>query len=65
MQDVLRDTQDHDLGPAISHFFNCFLGQIILVGTKGSANNMQMRDTKKVWQNVNVFILHLNISAAN
>ncbi|RWR82845.1 clustered mitochondria protein isoform X4 [Cinnamomum micranthum f. kanehirae] len=47
LKDVLRDTQDHDLGPAISHFFNCFLGQIVLVGTKGSANNMQMRDTKK------------------
>ncbi|KAJ8640877.1 hypothetical protein MRB53_017571 [Persea americana] len=47
LKDVLRDTQDHDLGPAVSHFFNCFLGQIILVGTKGSANNMQMRDNKK------------------
>eukprot|EP00252_Welwitschia_mirabilis_P007752 TRINITY_DN19429_c0_g1_i1.p1 TRINITY_DN19429_c0_g1~~TRINITY_DN19429_c0_g1_i1.p1 ORF type:complete len:1424 (-),score=348.01 TRINITY_DN19429_c0_g1_i1:430-4701(-) len=27
LKGVLRETQDHDLGGAISHFFNCFLGR--------------------------------------
>ncbi|RWR77799.1 clustered mitochondria protein isoform X4 [Cinnamomum micranthum f. kanehirae] len=47
LKDVLRESQDHDLGPAIAHFLNCFFGQVVLVGTKGSANNMQIRTSKK------------------
>ncbi|XP_077254113.1 clustered mitochondria protein-like [Tasmannia lanceolata] len=46
LKDFLRESQDHDLGPAISHFFNCFLGNLP-AGTKGSANNTQLRTQKK------------------
>ncbi|GER48746.1 clustered mitochondria protein homolog [Striga asiatica] len=28
VKDLLRDTEDHDLGLAISHFFNCFVGKV-------------------------------------
>ena len=47
-QDVLRDIEDHDIAPAISHFFNCFFGSIQAVGSKVAANNMQSRTHKKV-----------------
>lgn len=48
MQDVLRDTEDHDLGPAIAHFFNCLFGSCQSVGGKHTANNVQSRTQKKV-----------------
>lgn len=48
LQDLLRDTDDHDLGPAISHFFNCFFGQSQAVHLKGMGNNVQSRIQKKV-----------------
>ncbi|KAM3686284.1 hypothetical protein ACJW31_11G186900 [Castanea mollissima] len=47
LKDVLRDIEDHDIAPAISHFFNCFFGSIQAVGSKGAANNMQSRTHKK------------------
>eukprot|EP00262_Sarcandra_glabra_P005882 TRINITY_DN1781_c0_g3_i1.p1 TRINITY_DN1781_c0_g3~~TRINITY_DN1781_c0_g3_i1.p1 ORF type:complete len:802 (+),score=159.23 TRINITY_DN1781_c0_g3_i1:295-2406(+) len=47
LKDVLRATQDHDIGPAISHFFNCFFGHNPPVGTKGSPSNMQLKTQKK------------------
>ncbi|OMO69795.1 Tetratricopeptide-like helical [Corchorus capsularis] len=34
LKDVLRDTEDLDLGPAISHFLNCFFGCCQAVATK-------------------------------
>lgn len=34
LKGVLRETQDHDLGGAIAHFFNCFLGHDVPVGSK-------------------------------
>lgn len=49
MQDVLRNTEDHDIGPAISHFFNCFFGSYQAVGVKATANSTQARTSKKVW----------------
>lgn len=48
IQDVLRESQDHDIGPAISHFLNCFFGNVLPVGTKGSANNVQSKTQRKV-----------------
>jgi hypothetical protein len=48
MQDLLRDTDDNDLGPAISHFFNCFFGTCQAVGIKVSANGPHSRAAKKV-----------------
>ncbi|KAF8396095.1 hypothetical protein HHK36_017707 [Tetracentron sinense] len=47
LKDVLRESQDHDLGPTISHFFNCFFGHSQPVSTKGTANSMQSRTQKK------------------
>ncbi|XP_030963136.1 clustered mitochondria protein-like [Quercus lobata] len=47
LKDVLRDVGDHDIAPAISHFFNCFFGSIQAVGSKVVANNMQSRTHKK------------------
>nr|POE85715.1 isoform 2 of clustered mitochondria protein [Quercus suber] len=47
LKDVLRDIEDHDIAPAISHFFNCFFGSIQAVGSKVAANNMQSRTHKK------------------
>ncbi|KAF5752678.1 hypothetical protein HS088_TW01G00594 [Tripterygium wilfordii] len=43
LKDVLRDTEDHDLGPAISHFFNCLFGHC----QAGSINCIQPRSQKK------------------
>lgn len=48
LQDALRETDDHDIGPAISHFFNCFFGSSQAVGSKVAANSVQSRTPKKV-----------------
>ncbi|KAL5976011.1 hypothetical protein ACLOJK_020341 [Asimina triloba] len=48
LKEVMRESQDHDLGPAISHIFNCFFGDILHPSAKGSANNLQARTNKKV-----------------
>ncbi|KAF5445836.1 hypothetical protein F2P56_031520 [Juglans regia] len=47
LKDVLRNTEDHDFGPAISHFFNCFFGSYQAVGAKVIANVMHSRTHKK------------------
>ncbi|KAJ6302825.1 hypothetical protein OIU77_016842 [Salix suchowensis] len=47
LKDLLRDTDDSDLGPAISHFFNCFFGSCQAVGVKVSTNSSPSRATKK------------------
>ncbi|KAM1139461.1 hypothetical protein ACFX13_040353 [Malus domestica] len=47
LKDALRETNDHDIGPAITHFFNCFFGSCQAVGPKVAANNMQSRTPKK------------------
>lgn len=46
LKDVLRDTEDHDLGMALSHFFNCFFGSCQVLATK-AASNTQSRTPKK------------------
>ncbi|XP_020090308.1 clustered mitochondria protein [Ananas comosus] len=51
-KDVLRESQDHDIGPAISHFLNCFFGNVLPVGTKGSANNVQSKTQRKGHENI-------------
>ncbi|KAK9748596.1 hypothetical protein RND81_02G069100 [Saponaria officinalis] len=48
LKNILRDTDDHELGPAISHFFNCFFGDFQAVPDKSSSNNVQRRSQKKV-----------------
>ncbi|KAF4386076.1 hypothetical protein F8388_016328, partial [Cannabis sativa] len=47
LKDVLRETEDHDLGPAVTHFFNCLFGSCQAIGTKSTASNTQSRTPKK------------------
>lgn len=47
LKDVLRETEDHDLGPTIAHLFNCFFGSCQAVRGKVAANNVQSRNQMK------------------
>ncbi|KAH9621361.1 hypothetical protein KSS87_005683 [Heliosperma pusillum] len=47
VKDVLRDTEEHELGPAISHFLNCLFGDVQSVPEKPSGNALQRRSHKK------------------
>ncbi|KAH9710249.1 Clustered mitochondria protein [Citrus sinensis] len=47
LKDVLRETEDHDLGPAIAHLFNCFFGSCQAVRGKVTASNVQSRNQMK------------------
>ncbi|KAI4323379.1 hypothetical protein L6164_022991 [Bauhinia variegata] len=47
IKDMLRDTEDHDLAPAISHLFNSLFGSCQAVGGKLTANSAQSRASKK------------------
>ncbi|CAH2080623.1 unnamed protein product [Thlaspi arvense] len=47
LKDVLRDSEDHDLAPTVSHFFNCFFGNCQAVAMKGSSNSIQSRTQRK------------------
>ncbi|KAG0449031.1 hypothetical protein HPP92_027514 [Vanilla planifolia] len=46
LKEELRDTQDHDIAPTISHFFNCFFGNVTL-GTKVSLSSLPSKAQKK------------------
>ncbi|TYI69833.1 hypothetical protein E1A91_D08G182300v1 [Gossypium mustelinum] len=46
LKDVLRDTEDHDLGPAISHFLSCFFGSCQSVAAKLTSSS-QSKNHKK------------------
>ncbi|GLT37055.1 hypothetical protein SLA2020_113930 [Shorea laevis] len=46
LKDVLRDAEDHDIGPTISHFFNCFFGNGLAVGVR-TTSTMQPKTPKK------------------
>ncbi|CAH9122850.1 unnamed protein product [Cuscuta epithymum] len=46
-KDVLRDTEDHDLGSAISHLLNCFFGNIQTTPRKVGTNSLHFRNQKK------------------
>ncbi|KAJ6847343.1 clustered mitochondria protein-like [Iris pallida] len=48
LKDMLRESQDHDLGAVISHFFNCFVGNVL---PKGATNSMQPKSEKKEHSN--------------
>ena len=48
MQDALRESEDHDIGPALSHFFNCFFGNCQAAAVKVTPNGMQSKAQKKV-----------------
>ena len=46
-KEILRQSPDHDVGPAIAHFLNCFLGKMLSASTKGSVGSTQS-ETQKV-----------------
>lgn len=46
LKDILRETEDHDLGSAISHFLNCFFGSCQAVGAK-LTSSIQAKSQKK------------------
>ena len=48
LQGILRDTDDHELGPSAAHFFNCFFGNSQVVSGKISGTNFARRSHKKV-----------------
>ncbi|XP_054814407.1 clustered mitochondria protein isoform X2 [Prosopis cineraria] len=47
IKDVLRDTEDHDLAPAISHFLNCLFGSCHAPGGKLTANSVHSKTPKR------------------
>ncbi|KAK7405463.1 hypothetical protein VNO78_06781 [Psophocarpus tetragonolobus] len=47
INDVLRDTDDHDLAQAISHLFNCLFGNCQALDRKVIANGTQFSTPKK------------------
>ncbi|XP_042008501.1 clustered mitochondria protein-like [Salvia splendens] len=47
IKDALRDTEDHDIAHAISHFLNCFAGMVQVVSAKGVANSLHTKSHKK------------------
>ncbi|KAG8363575.1 hypothetical protein BUALT_Bualt19G0036700 [Buddleja alternifolia] len=47
IKDAVRDTEDHNIGHAISHFFNCFLGKVQAVPPKGIGNSTQSKNPRK------------------
>ncbi|GAV85691.1 eIF3_p135 domain-containing protein/CLU domain-containing protein/TPR_12 domain-containing protein [Cephalotus follicularis] len=47
LKDVLRDTEDHDIGPSLSHFLSCFFGKCQAVGIKANASSALPKTQKK------------------
>ncbi|KAL9142343.1 hypothetical protein ABFS82_14G163600 [Erythranthe guttata] len=47
IKDTLRDTEDHDLGNTVSHFFNCLLGKVQGVSAKDVPNSTLSKNPKK------------------
>ncbi|KAL0725831.1 hypothetical protein Bca4012_040430 [Brassica carinata] len=46
LKNILRDIEDHDIGAAVSHFLNCFFGNV--AAGKASTNNLHAKNQKKV-----------------
>ncbi|KAK7271601.1 hypothetical protein RJT34_27637 [Clitoria ternatea] len=47
IKDLLRETEDHDLAPAVCHFLNCLFGSCQAPGGKVNANSTQSKTHKK------------------
>ena len=60
-QDTLRDSQDHDLGPAISHFFNCFVGNVLSPSEKGATDSTHSKAQKKVQEDLYACVFYLQL----
>ncbi|KAF0935157.1 hypothetical protein E2562_030438 [Oryza meyeriana var. granulata] len=47
VKEILRQSPDHDIGPAIAHFLNCFIGNVLAPSTKGSVDSTHSKIQKK------------------
>ncbi|XP_047315734.1 clustered mitochondria protein isoform X2 [Impatiens glandulifera] len=47
VKDLLRETEDHDVAPAVSHFFNCLFGNCQALALKGASGSPHSRSQKK------------------
>ncbi|XP_047337970.1 clustered mitochondria protein-like isoform X2 [Impatiens glandulifera] len=47
MKYLLRETEDHDLAAAVSHFLNCFFGNCQVASLKGASNASYSRSQKQ------------------
>ncbi|XP_017424913.2 clustered mitochondria protein isoform X1 [Vigna angularis] len=47
IKDLLRETEDHDLAPAVSHFLNCLFGSCQAPSGKAITNSTQSKTPKK------------------
>lgn len=43
------ESLDHDLGQTISHFLNCFIGNVLPKGGNASATKAQLANEHKVY----------------
>ncbi|XP_062222196.1 clustered mitochondria protein-like [Phragmites australis] len=50
IKEILRQSPDHDIGPAIAHFLNCFVGKVLDAPTKGSLD-ITVSKTQKSHEN--------------
>lgn len=46
-KDFLRNSEDHELGPAMSHFLNCLFGNCQAISGKGVASSTKVRTPNK------------------
>ncbi|KAL6633659.1 hypothetical protein ACP70R_026330 [Stipagrostis hirtigluma subsp. patula] len=53
IKEILRQSPDHDIGPAIAHFLNCFFGKVLAASTstqsktqKSQENNQNSKSAK-------------------
>jgi hypothetical protein len=63
LQDLLRDTEDHDLAAAMSHFLNCLFGSCQAFGGKLITNLTQSRTPKKacpVWLKIKISATYIS-----
>ncbi|VAI48732.1 unnamed protein product [Triticum turgidum subsp. durum] len=47
VKDILRQSPDHNIAPAVAHFLNCFFGKVLAASTKGSTGSPQSKTQKK------------------
>ncbi|VAI60166.1 unnamed protein product [Triticum turgidum subsp. durum] len=52
VKDILRQSPDHNIAPAVAHFLNCFFGKVLAASTKGSTGSPQSKTQKKSSQSV-------------
>uniref|UniRef100_A0ACD5YRT8 Uncharacterized protein n=1 Tax=Avena sativa TaxID=4498 RepID=A0ACD5YRT8_AVESA len=46
VKEILRQSPDHNIAPAVAHFLNCFVGKVLAASTKGSASSTQSKAQK-------------------